>query len=88
MLPSLSLLEQIPQHILNIPNQRKESKRREHYCCYLLCQKAGLRVSEAVNFDLSAKAKKGLYRLNKTKGKKGRYVYIPQQVISELKKHE
>jgi len=87
MLPSLQFLEQIQHHIFSIPNKRKESKRAEHYCCYLLCQKAGLRVSEAVNFDLSSKNKHGLYRLNKTKGKKTRLAYIPKQVINELKRN-
>jgi len=88
MLPSQETLTEIPQWILNIPNQRKESKRKEHYCCYLLCQKAGLRVSEAINFDLAAKERNGLYRLNKTKGKKERLAYIPKAVINELKKHD
>jgi site-specific recombinase XerD len=85
MLPNLALLNQIQQRILSIPNQRKETKRREHYCCYLLCQKAGLRTSEAVNFDLNAKTQQGLYKITKTKGKKTRLAYIPKQVIRELK---
>jgi len=50
-----------------------------------LCEKAGLRVSEAINFDLNAKTKHGLYQINKTKGKKTRLACIPKQVISELK---
>jgi hypothetical protein len=58
MLPNLTILKQIRQRILTIPNQRKESKRKEHYCCYLLCQKAGLRVSEAVNFNPKSKNRK------------------------------
>jgi site-specific recombinase XerD len=86
MLPNQSILAQIPQQIFSFPNKRKESKRSVHYCCYLLCEKAGLRISEAVNFDLNAKTHKGLYRLNKTKGRKKRFVYIPKKVISELKK--
>jgi hypothetical protein len=65
MLPSLAIFEQIQQRIFNIPNQRKETKRKEHYCLFLLGQKAGLRVSEAVNFDLSAKTHKGLYQITK-----------------------
>ena len=85
MFPSQEVLTQIHQRILKIPNKRKESKRAEHYCCYLLCQKAGLRVSEAANFDLSRKTRNGLYQITKTKGKKKRYVYIPKQVINELK---
>jgi integrase len=88
MLPSLSLLEKIPSQILKISNRQGEYKRKIHYDCYLLCQQAGLRVSEALNFDLSTKTKKGLYRITKTKGKKQRLVYIPQQVINELKKHD
>ena len=87
MFPNLALLEQIHHRILSISNKRKETKRREHYCCYLLCQKAGLRVSEAINFDLSKKTHSGLYQITKTKGKKKRYVYIPQQIIRELKKY-
>jgi integrase len=87
MLPSLALLEKIQQKIQNLPNRQGEYKRQAHYCCYLLCEKAGLRVSEAVNFDLTKRTRKGLYRLNKTKGQKKRYVYIPKKVISELKKH-
>jgi site-specific recombinase XerD len=88
MLPSLQFLEQIPQRILNIPNKRKESKRKEHYCLFLLGNKAGLRVSEAINFDLSKKTHNGLYRIEKSKGKKERLAYIPKQVINELKKHD
>lgn len=86
MLPNLSLLEQICQQIKHIPNRRKESKRRVHYCLFLLCQKAGLRVSEAVNFDLNSKTHKGLYRI-KSKGKKERLVYIPRKVVNELEKN-
>ncbi|RHZ35742.1 tyrosine-type recombinase/integrase [endosymbiont GvMRE of Glomus versiforme] len=87
MLSNLQVLKQIRQRIQTIPNQHGEFKRKEHYCCYLLCQKAGLRVSEAVNFNLNQKTHKGLYSI-KTKGKKNRYVYVPKKVISELKKCE
>jgi integrase len=88
MLPNLSLLEKIQQKIQSLPNQQGEYKRKIHYGCYLLCQKAGLRVSEAINFDLSTKTKKGLYRITKTKGQKERLVYIPKLVINELKKYD
>jgi site-specific recombinase XerD len=49
----------------------------------LLCYQAGLRVSEAINFNLAGKNKQGLYQI-KSKGNKKRYVYSPQ-VINELK---
>ena len=86
MLPNLSLLEEIQQQILSFPNQRKESKRKEHYCLFLLGYKAGLRVSEAVSFDLNSRTRKGLYFV-KSKGQEERLVAIPREVISELKKH-
>ena len=87
MLPSCQLLEKVSKEIMSVPNRKKESKRRVHFCCYLLCHKAGLRASEAVKFDLASKTKKGLYRIERPKGKKERLVYIPKKVIKELKKH-
>lgn len=84
--PSLALLEQISEKVKNIRNKRGEYKRKIHYGCYLLCSKSGLRISEAVKFDLKAKTSKGLYRIEKPKGKKERLVYIPKEVIGELKK--
>jgi integrase len=85
-LPSLADLEQIREKAKNIKNKQGEVKRKVHYGCYLLCSESGLRISEAVRFDLKAKTKKGLYRIEKPKGKKERYVYVSQEVIQELKK--
>jgi len=87
MLPSLQLLEKVSKEIMSVPNRRKESKRGVHFCCYLLCYKSGLRVSEAISFDLANKTKKGLYLISKPKGKKERFVYVPKKVIRELRKH-
>lgn len=84
MLPSLVLLDQINQGIKFIPNKQGEYKQKVHYGLFLLGCKAGLRVSEAISFDLSKKTHQGLY-LVKSKGKKERLVAIPRQVISELK---
>jgi integrase len=87
MFPSLQLLEKVSQEIMSVPNRRKESKRRVHYGLFLLGYKSGLRVNEAIRFDLSAKKKQGLYRIEKPKGKKERFVYIPKKVIRELRKN-
>src|SRR6185312_12303756 len=84
MLPSLQLLKKVSKEIKRVPNRRGEHLRKVHYGCYLLCSKAGLRVSEAVSFSLENKTKKGLYRIEKSKGKKERLVYIPKKVIREL----
>ena len=85
MLPSLQLLEKVSKGIMSVPNRKKESKRKVHFCCFLLCSKAGLRVSETVSFDLENKTEKGLYRISKPKGKKERFVYVSKEVIRELK---
>ena len=86
MLPNQQLLEQVSQKIKNIPNKRGEYLRKVHYGCYLLCSKSGLRISEAVKFDLATKNKQGLYRISKPKGKKERFVYVSKEVVQKLKK--
>jgi integrase len=86
LIPNQQLLVQIRGKITDFPNKQGEYKRQIHYGLFLLCHQAGLRVSEAVNFDLTTKSKKGLYRINRPKGKKERFVYIPKEVIKELKK--
>jgi hypothetical protein len=53
LLPSLKDLEQVKGKIKQIPNKRGEFLRKIHYGCYLLCSESGLRVSEAVRFDLN-----------------------------------
>ena len=85
ILPSLKDLELVRGEIKQIPNRKGEYKKEIHYGCYLLCSQAGLRISEAVKFDLKAKTQKGLYRIEKPKGKKERLVYVPKKVIQELK---
>lgn len=85
MLPSLTELGLVRKQIKNIPNRQGEYKRKIHYCCYLLCSESGLRISEAIKFDLTKKDKSGLYRINKPKGKKERLVYVPKEIIKELK---
>lgn len=84
-LPNEGLLNQVQQHILNRLNKLGERKNSVHYGCFLLCYKAGLRVSEAISFDLAKKNKHGLHKIP-TKKRPERYVYIPKKVIEELKK--
>jgi len=88
ILPSLQELELVRGKIKQVPNKRGEYKRKVHYGCYLLCSQSGLRISEAVKFDLKAKTRKDLYRIEKPKGKKERLVYVPKEVIQELKKQD
>src|SRR6185295_10115232 len=82
ILPSPSLLNQINQFIC----QQKEGKFSLNYGLFLLAWKSGLRISEAISFDYQLKhpRHKNLYLIH-GKGNKTRYVYIPPQVISELK---
>jgi len=87
MLPTQQLLEKVSKEIKKIPNRRGEHLRKVHYGCYLLCHKAGLRISEAISFSLENKTRQGLYRIQKPKGKKERLVYVPKKVIGELRRH-
>ena len=87
MLPTQQLLEKVRRKIMSVPNRRGEHLRKVHYGCFLLGYKSGLRVNEAVSFDLSKKSKHGLYRIEKSKGKKERLVCVPKKVIRELRKN-
>ena len=87
MLPSLQLLKKVSKEIMSVPNRKRESKRRVHYGLFLLGYKAGLRISEAVGFDLVNKTPNGLYKIEKPKGKKERLVYIPKEVVRKLRKN-
>jgi site-specific recombinase XerD len=52
---------------------------------FLLGEKAGLRVSEAVNFNLSLKQKQNLYLIQGKRHKK-RAVFVDPIIIKELQK--
>lgn len=84
-LPSLQELKLVSKRMRQVPNRKGEFLRKVHYGCFLLCSESGLRISEAVKFDLENKTKGGLYRIEKPKGKKERLVYVSGEVIRELK---
>jgi hypothetical protein len=50
--PSLQKLEQVKGRIKGLGNKKGEFLRKVHYGCFLLCSESGLRISEAVKFDL------------------------------------
>lgn len=79
MLPTPQLLNQVANFI-------KSNKKQNYYCLFLLGKETGLRVSEAVNFNLSLKKKPNLYLIRGKKHKK-RAVFIDPQIISELKQN-
>jgi len=89
VLPTNQLLNQIWDYLLTRPNKKGETKKSEHECLFLLCWKVGLRVSEAVGFDLSLEhgeaEYKGLYLL-RGKRQKDRWVYTSPEIVKELKK--
>ena len=58
-------------------------------CLYLLGWKVGLRVSEALEFDLSLEHGESQYKnlyLLRGKSKKERWVYVGEEIIRELRK--
>ena len=89
LLPTNQLLNQIWDYLLTRPNKKGETKKAEHECLFLLCWKVGLRVSEAISFDLSLEhgeiEYKGLYLL-RGKRQKDRWVYVSPEIVKELKK--
>ena len=87
-LPSQELLQEIQNFIANRPNHKAERKRWIHYGLFLLCWKSGLRVSEAVSFDLElAHPQPNLNNLYliRGKGKRNRYIYVSDEVVAILK---
>jgi site-specific recombinase XerD len=79
MLPTPQLLNQVTNFI-------QEQGKSAYYCLFLLGKEAGLRVSEAVNFDLNLKKESNLYLIQGKKNKK-RAIFIDPQIISELKQN-
>ncbi|WNE40711.1 MAG: Tyrosine recombinase XerD [Mycoplasmataceae bacterium] len=89
VLPTQQLLQQIWDYIISRVNKKGEQKKSKNECLYLLCWKAGLRISEAISFDLFLEHQdpqyKNLYLLRGKRGKE-RWVYIDSNIVKELKK--
>lgn len=91
ILPTNQLLQQVWDYIISRPGKKGEKNKNQWECLYLLCWKTGLRVTEAISFDLNLEHQspeyKGLYLL-RGKRQKDRWVYISSEIIKELKKRE
>ena len=91
VLPTNQLLQQVWDYLINRPIKRGEYRKLEHESLYLLCWKVGLRISEAIGFDLSLEHQdfqyKNLYLL-RGKRDKERWVYIAPEIAKELKKRD
>jgi integrase len=88
ILPNQQLLNQVWDYILTRPNKKGEYKKNIHECLFLLGWKVGLRISEAINFDLSLEHQQAEYKnlyLLRGKGQKERWVFIASEIIKELK---
>ena len=89
ILPTNQLLQQVWDYIISRPGKKGETKKSEHECLFLLCWKAGLRITEAISFDLNLEhgetEYKDLYFL-RGKRQKERWVYVSPEIIKELKK--
>ena len=89
ILPTNQLLQQVWDYLLSRPRKKGEYKKLEHECLYLLGWKVGLRISEAINFDLSLEHQQTEYKnlyLLRGKRDKERWVYIAPEIVKELKK--
>jgi len=91
ILPSPQLLNQIWDYLLTRPNKKGEARKLAHECLFLLCWKVGLRISEAVGFDLNLEHQQTEYKnlyLLRGKRNKERWVYISPELVKELKKRD
>jgi site-specific recombinase XerD len=91
ILPNQQLLNQVWDFILTRPNKKGEFRKNIHECLFLLCWKVGLRISEAVNFDLSLENQQTEYKnlfFLRGKGQKERWVYIAPDLIKEIQKRK
>ncbi|CAG8547354.1 12627_t:CDS:2 [Ambispora gerdemannii] len=75
LIPTPQLLAQISHY--------SQNKGGKNYCLFLLGSKAGLRVSEAVNFNPQLASEHNFYQV-KSKGKE-RFAYVSEQTKKELK---
>jgi len=89
ILPTQQLVQQVWDYVLARPKKKGEQKKELLECVFLLCWKVGLRVSEAIAFNLSLvhpePEYKNLYLL-RGKGSKDRWVYLSEEIRQELKK--
>ncbi|KLL01690.1 MAG: tyrosine recombinase XerD [Mycoplasmataceae bacterium RC_NB112A] len=89
-LPSQEILQEIQNFIATRPNHKAERKKWIHYGLFILCLKSGLRVSEAISFDLEMRHPnpkiEDLY-LVRGKGRKDRYIYVAPEIAETLKSH-
>jgi len=91
ILPTNQLLQQVWDYLISRPNKKGEYKKNEHECLFLLCWKAGLRISEAVGFDLNLEHQQPEYKnlyLLRGKRNKERWVFISPEIVKELKKRD
>ena len=91
ILPTNQLLQQVWDYILTRSNKKGEFKKSSHESLFLLCWKVGLRISEAIGFDLSLEHQQPEYKnlyLLRGKRNKERWVFISPEIVKELKKRD
>jgi site-specific recombinase XerD len=89
ILPTNQLLQQIWDYLLSRPSKRGEYKKNLHESLFLLGWKVGLRVSEAISFDLALEHQETEYKnlyLLRGKRQKERWVFVSPEIVKELKK--
>jgi integrase len=70
-----------------VVRSRKSKWRNQYLCLFLLCWEAGLRVTEAINFNYNLKhPEHPNWYLVRGKGRKDRWVCVHPETIAEIKK--
>jgi len=91
LLPFQQLLQQIWEHLISRPKKRGEYKKEIQECLFLLGWKVGLRISEAISFDLALEHQQSEYKnlyLLRGKRQKERWVYVSPEIVNELRKRK
>ena len=89
VLPTNQLLQQVWDHLIARTNKKGEFKKNEHEGLYLLGWKVGLRISEAVSFDLALEHQDPQYKnLYLLRGKRDKRVFVSPEIAKELKKRD
>lgn len=93
MLPSKKMLKAARAAAYRLSQQTSEKKGNIHYGVFLLCFRAGLRVSEAISFTGQPEAS-GLYVVKSKKtefqrsNKQIRKVAVSEKIVQELKAND
>lgn len=89
VIPNYQQISTAWKYLENRSNKKAETKLSFHKCLFLLCWRSGLRVNEAIGFDLQLQNSEIGYSnfyLISGKGQKNRWIPVDNETVKYLKK--